>query len=66
MATTEVGETITPPNVWWTVEDELTLTPGTWEEVANTRFYTEDDAIAFASKRARDNFTNVRIVKHTA
>lgn len=66
MATKEYGETITPPTIWWTVEDELTLSPGNWDEVEDVRFYTELEAVAYAQKRARDNFTHTRVVRNSS
>lgn len=60
----EVVNTYSPPTVWFTIEDELALSPGQWSEVANVRFYAQAEAEAEAQKRARDNKIRVRVVQH--
>lgn len=61
---TEYGDPITPPSIYWTLQDELALNPGEWDDVENVRFYTEGEAEAVAQQRARDNLIRCRVVRH--
>lgn len=53
-----------PIDPYWTLEQELSLSPGQWVAVDGFRVYSEQDADQEAQKLTRQNFTNYRVVSH--
>lgn len=57
-----VGE-FTPPTTWWTVDKDLTLSPGNWQ-TGTVKYWSLDDATSWTVDNTRANDTRMRIMRH--